>query len=153
MALNQLLMTSPELENWGSGEDGFILSPPSSPSPAELTQVGSAMIGYQAPYMNQSAVIRKVKVTTSIFVCYFYFGWAMFWQMDKEKQLILGRCFKKIREGFQVSPQESILFCILPRQDELHWGNPLCIEMWRPGTLKAFISELHISHSAHMSRI
>ena len=79
-------MTSPELENWGSGEDGFILSPPSSPSPAELTQVGSAMIAYQVSDVNQSAVIRKVKVTTStfFFCCYFYFRSAMFLHMDKE---------------------------------------------------------------------
>lgn len=72
------------------------------------------MIAYQVSDMNQSAVIRKVKVTTStfFFVAISTLDQQCFYRWIK-KTVNIRHMFLKRSQGFQVSPQESILFCIL----------------------------------------
>jgi len=71
MVLNQLLMTSPELEEEEEeGGGGLPLVFLSSLSPLVSSRAESTMIGYQIPDRNESAAVSKVKLTLQILYNY-----------------------------------------------------------------------------------
>lgn len=123
-------MTSPELEKWGRGRESFLLS--SRPSLHPLNS-----LEWRAQWLVTRYLIWISQQLLEKWHCWYFitvYSWISSVITDGQNNRSYHKTIKVLSEWRDPGVPRGI-WPVLDemRQDELHWKNPLCIEIWRPG--------------------